>query len=93
MSQRRDLAKGRKCFIGLCERDRYSRGFISDGHHVCVCVGVRVGVCVAWGGLWSVSKGCVNGTVSVLWSGLICVSVGVSVIVSASECECGYGQV
>jgi hypothetical protein len=31
--------------------------------------------CVAWGGLWSVSKECVNCTVNVLWSGLNCVSV------------------
>jgi len=53
--------------------------------YVCVCMCLCVCVCVwggggwvgcgAWGGLWRVSKECVNCTVSVLWNGLICVSV------------------
>ena len=49
---------------------------------MCMCV------CVAWGGLWSESKECVSCIVSVLRSGLICVSVGESVVmVGCKRCQ------
>ena len=65
MSQRRDLVRGRECFMGLGEVDRYNTGFISDGHYVCVC-GVVWCVCV-----------CVRVWCGVCVCVCVCVSMGI----------------